>query len=154
MCSGRAMEAFWEIFVLDLSWAIWLGSWLEISRRAPTRQSRRAGGWKMEWKGTQSYRPARIQHKNFPESLHSPSRAHTQLPLQQISIMCTQPHSCFKLYPITSPSTHPSNYPSNHPYQSPTITPSTCPIPTPSHTWAIQGRFGRPHGSHLTCIQG
>ena len=43
----------------------------------------------------------------------------------KIFIMCTQPHSCFKLYPTTSYSTHPSN----HLYQSPTITPYNHPTP-------------------------
>ena len=95
-------------------------------------------------------RPAQIQLRNYPGNLHGPFRAHTQLPPKQISIVCTQPHSCFKLYPITSLSTHPSYYL----YQSPTITLSTPPDPTPSHKWAIPGRLGRPHGSHCTCIQG
>ena len=94
--------------------------------------------------------PARIKHRNFPGNLHGPFQAHTQLPPKQNPIVCTHPHPCFKLYPITPPSTHPSN----HPYQSPTITPSTRPTPTPSHTWAIPGRFGQPHRSHCTRIQG
>ena len=46
------MEVSWEILGLDPSWAMWWGSRLEISRRTPTRRSKRAGGWKMEWKGT------------------------------------------------------------------------------------------------------
>ena len=99
--------------------------------------------------GTPRHRPAQIQLKNFPGNLHGLSQAYTRLPPRQIYTMCTQPHSWFKLYTITSPYTHPSN----HPYQSPTITPSARPTPTPSHIWAIPGRFGRPHGSHCTCIQ-
>ena len=53
MCSRRAIEVIWEMFKLDPIWAMWLGFWLEFSRRIPTRQSRRAGFWKLEWKGTQ-----------------------------------------------------------------------------------------------------
>ena len=77
-------------------------------------------------------------------------QSHTQLPPKHNSIMFTQPHSFFKLYPNTSPSIHPSC----HSYQSPIITHSTWPTPNPSHTWAIPGRLERPHGSHCTCVQG
>ena len=52
MCSERDKEVSWEIYELYLSWAMWWGSWLEISIQNRTRRSRRAGGWKMEWKGT------------------------------------------------------------------------------------------------------
>ena len=82
-------------------------------------------------------------------NLHGPSQAHTQLLPKQISIMCTQTHSCFKLYPITSPSTHPSN----PPYKSPIIITSTRPTRTPSHTWDITCCFRWPHRSHYTRIQ-
>ena len=78
------------------------------------------------------------------------SQAHTQLLPKQISTKCTEPDSYFKINSIISPSTHPPN----HPYQSPCIAPSTHPTPTPSHTWAIPGRLGQPHGSHFTRIQG
>ena len=56
MCSGWAMEVSWGFFELDRSWAMWWGSWLKISRRTPTRQSRQASSWKMEWKGTRGLR--------------------------------------------------------------------------------------------------
>ena len=48
--------------------------------------------------------------------------------------------------------THPSTQPSYHPYQY-TTTSSTRFTPTPSQTWAIPGRLGRPHGSHCTRFQ-
>ena len=50
------MEVYWEIFELYPIWAVWWGSWLEISRQTPNRQSRRGGGWKVEWKGTRGLR--------------------------------------------------------------------------------------------------
>ena len=50
------MKISWGKFELDPSWAMWWGSWLEISRRTPTLRSRWAGGWKMEWKGTRGLR--------------------------------------------------------------------------------------------------
>ena len=50
------MEVFWENFELDRIWAMWWGSWLEISRRTPTPRSRRAGGLKIEWKGNRGMR--------------------------------------------------------------------------------------------------
>ena len=50
------MEVTWDFFELDPSWAMWWGSWLEISKRTPNRKSRWAGGWKMERKGTRGLR--------------------------------------------------------------------------------------------------
>ena len=99
---------------------------------------------------TPLHRPGRIQLRNFPGNLYIPSRAHTPASPKQIANMVTQPHSCFKVYTITPPSTHPSY----HPYQYLTITPSTHPAHTPSHTWDILGRLGRPNGSCCTRIQG
>ena len=82
------------------------------------------------------HHPPRIHLRNFPGNLHGLFQAHTCLRPKYIYIMFTQPH----------PSTHPSY----HPYQPPTITSSTRPTSTPSHTWAIPGCLGRPHGSHCT----
>ena len=45
-----------EIFELDPSWAMLWGSWLEIFKRTLTQRSRRAGGWKIERKGTRGIR--------------------------------------------------------------------------------------------------
>ena len=56
MCSERATEVSWEISELDPSWAMWWGFCLEISIRLPNRRSRRTGGRKMEWEGTQGTR--------------------------------------------------------------------------------------------------
>ena len=84
--------------------------------------------------GTQPHRPARIQLKNFPENLHGPSRA--QLPLQQMSVMCAQPHTPAPIQPPIS-ITHHHSFHSSHPYSI-------------SHTWAIPG----PLWSHCTRIQG
>ena len=63
---------------------------------------------------------------------------------------CSPSHNPASNSSITPPFTHPPN----HPYKLPTITTSTQPTPTPSHTWDIPGRLGKPHGSHCTCIQG
>ena len=90
---------------------------------SPSRLSSQgpSGNYQLE---TLSHCRARIQIRNFPGNHHGPFLAHTQLSPKKFSIMCTQPHYCFKPYHITSPST----YPSYHPYQSPTITPSTRPL--------------------------
>ena len=47
--------------------------------------------------GTPPHLPAWIQLKKIPGNLHGLSWAHTKLRPKQISIICTQPHFCFKL---------------------------------------------------------